>query len=443
MAVTLPGALLALYGAVRFSDMAPVIHWPDHPLYEQIWPPIIIFVGGMILVKLIAEAVHRPVYLHFKYKNKTDETDFFRWEHLNHITGTALGAIIGMIYLVAFCTLVSVLGYASTQVKPTAEAQLKEPPVVQIINRLYHDLQASGLAKTAAPLDPAPLKFYESADILGLVYHNYGASNNVHAARFEKRLLNYPGTFTFFMREDVQKLMKDSTFAQMLRGKTNFHRILEYQPVVSLLRNREVFRQFRKINTTDLLSYLQTGYSEDYSPEGLKKRNVPFVIGRWDLDEASTYQTIFAKYQQAGNAEVTTGSAQNFNAFILNMGYGLTLTFNDDNTVLLSGHYFCDETIYKPREKLGDGVVKKIVMSPKPPSVNWPFVHSRPPRIIAKGTWERNENDIPTKITFTQRSGTKPVSEVINVRIYEAAGRLLAEFGQFNKETYVFERQDN
>lgn len=443
MAVTLPGALLSLYAAVNFSSWAPVIHWPDHPLYERIWPPIIVFVSGMILVKLIAEAVHRPVYIHFKYKNKTDDTDFFRWEHLNHRTGVALGVIIGMVYLIALCTMVNVLGYASSQLKPQAEALLKEPAALKIINRLYHDLQSSGLAKATAPLDPAPDTFYETADLLGLVYHNYGASNLIHATRFERRLLNYPGLFTFFKLTNVQSLMNDTTFEQMVRSKTNFHRILEYPPVVSLLRSREVSRQFKKINTADLLDYLKNGYSEDYSPEGLKKRNVPFVIGRWELDEDSTFQTITAKYQQAGNAEVTTTSRNNLYAFILNMGYGLKLTFNDDNTVEMIGHYFIDETLYKSREKLGDGVVKKNVMSPKPPLMNWAFVHAKPARIVAKGTWERSETDVPTKINFTVRPAGRPVAEVFNVRIYEAAGRLLAEFGQLNKETYVFERSDN
>jgi hypothetical protein len=141
---------------------------------------------------------------------------------------------------------------------------------VRILNRLGKDLQATGLNRVARAVDGMPDRFYEAADVAGLLFYN---------SLLEARLSSYPAFLGLAERGDFQALGKDRDFLEMRQRGASLGKLMEHSPVQAIVKNPETLRLVWNTvapNLKDLQIYLETGKSPKYDPETL--------LGRWEFN---------------------------------------------------------------------------------------------------------------------------------------------------------------
>ena len=169
VAVMLVGLLVAARLALPLGPvLKPLVSMVGitNPYLVWLLPPLAVF----ILVQLIFTGDRLPGSsqggLYYKYK--ADDVHRLRWERLNKRLGICVGLVAACVYLVVIGLLIGVFGYFTVQVRPAENLPLP----LQLLNNGRSDFKGTGLDKIAAKVDPTPPKFYEAADIVGLVYHN-------------------------------------------------------------------------------------------------------------------------------------------------------------------------------------------------------------------------------------------------------------------------------
>ena len=220
-----------------------------------------VFIVIQLIFTAIAFVVHRKVGLYYKYK--ADDVHRLRWEHLNKRLGICVGLAAACVYLVVIGLLIGVFGYVTVQV--AAAENLPLP--LQLLNNGRSDLKETGLDKIAAKFDPTPPKFYEAADIVGLVYHN---------PLLQSRLSAYPALLSIEERSEFQELANDKDFIELFQRQEQITQVMNHPRIHAIAKNPEIVRELAQLDFKDLHQYLQTGVSPKYEDQE--------ILGRWHLN---------------------------------------------------------------------------------------------------------------------------------------------------------------
>ncbi len=296
MGMLFVGTLLALMLApVLEGSLGSFIALPAHPLWWELGAgKVWAFVLVMVAVLVGTHPLHRKLELHIKHK--LSNTRLAEWERVNSIAGITLGGIMGVLYLMLLAGLITPLGYAATQLRPNTAAEAQEPAGYRLVARLHRDFRTLGLDKSARLFDPASDRFYDAADIAGLLYHNL-RDQNLQA--FRTRILAYPPLVEAAHTPHVLHLLHLSSTNAFLKGvynQTNATTLLHHANVRGAFEDELLRRKLGQVDTQDLHAYLRTGVSALYNPATLHEQQLPVLLGGWELDVDATLQQFKALY---------------------------------------------------------------------------------------------------------------------------------------------------
>jgi hypothetical protein len=263
-------AAVSLLGAVAGLALAPLIGGWIAPILPKLgvvtytWLLVTPVIIGFTLVWLVSIgasfAAHKPVELHFKYRE--DDTTREAFERMNHAIGLFLGMLTGVFVFFAVGKPVYSKGYLTTQT-----ANESEPAPIGYVNSLRTGMAPTGWDKTFAALDRTSPKFIAVSDLLGLIYTNPGLTN---------RLAEYPPFLALVERPEIADLFADADYQKLLHDQAGFSALINNPKTQALLNNTEFTDALAKTDLKDLQTYLESGKSPKYDDERL--------LGRWRTD---------------------------------------------------------------------------------------------------------------------------------------------------------------
>ena len=257
----LAGAVLAIPFGPMFAWIFPLIGYKN-PLLPKFAAPIIAFFAVSLVFKGLAAFVHRKIEYHYRYNR--DDAHRAVWEMMHRRVGACVGTLNGMIYFLVFALIVAVFGYTTIQIGG-ADSGSK---VLSFLGRSAEDLQAVKMDKVVATFNPAPPRYFDTADTMGLLYHNRNLLD---------RLENYP-IFAAMAQQPIYKnLGADRELQALIRNKGSFAEILDNPTVQEVVSNTDLVTKVMEIDVLDLKQYLETGVSPQFEKEKL--------LGRWIYDE--------------------------------------------------------------------------------------------------------------------------------------------------------------
>lgn len=265
-AVCFIGALIGLAVATLIGGLvAPLL--PKLGVVSQAWLlilPAIVGFGLVWLASLGASfAAHRPVELHFKYREDDPTREAF--ERMNRAIGLFVGMLTGVALLFAVARPIYSRGYLTLQLNSDSE-----PAPIGHVNSLRTGMADTGWDRTFAPLDKTPAKFNQVSDLLGLIYVNPALTN---------RILEYPPFLSLVERSEVADVLGDSEYLKLLESQAGFTALLNHAKTQAILANSDIMEQLARLDLTDLEKFLETGKSPKYDDEKL--------LGRWRTDMAA------------------------------------------------------------------------------------------------------------------------------------------------------------
>jgi hypothetical protein len=249
--------------------------------------PIAVLLGFIIIsiiFKVVAFTVHQKVDVYFKYK--AGDLRLVLYERLLHRLGLCMGLFNGAAYVVLISWIIYVLGYWTYQ---TATSD-SDPTTLKIVNRLAKDLEVTGFHKVVRSIDPLPDSYYQTSDVVGLLYNN---------PLLEARLSRYPAFLDIAETPEIQALAADQTFSGMRQRRDPIMSLLTYQPVEAIIKNPDLMKDIMttlKQNLTDLRQFLETGKSKYDSEQ---------ILGRWQFDLNFTMIMLRRSKPNALPAEMT------------------------------------------------------------------------------------------------------------------------------------------
>jgi hypothetical protein len=257
------GALLAP-ALGRFLVPVLKVFSVQHPVLLWALGPVIVFFVISMLFKTGAAVAHQKVDCYYKYR--AGDLRQAMWERLHHRLGGCLGIANGVLYVIIIVWGIYAFSYWSVQIADSPES----PAAVRVLNRLGKDLQGTGLAKVAGAVDKLPKRFYDMADVAGLLFQN---------SLLEARLMRYPGFLGLAERPDFQALVNDKDFSELRQRQASIYKLMENGSAQAVLRSPDSLRLMWNTvlpDLADLRSFLETGISEKYA--GMK------IVGRWSFD---------------------------------------------------------------------------------------------------------------------------------------------------------------
>jgi len=265
-------ASVSLLGVVLGLLLAPLVGGLLTPLFASagvIWQQILPTVVGFVLVWAVGFGLgfvaHKPVELHFKYRE--DDSTRVGFERMNKALGVFVGMLAGVLVFLAVGKSVYAKGHLTTQL--AAEAGEASP--VSYINQLRNDMAQSGWDKIFASLDRTPAQDYAIDDILGLIHAN---------PLIQGRVQNYPPFLALGERSEFTDLGADADFQKLLQDRAGFTAIYTHPKSQAILGNAELRQLLLATDLKDLKTYLETGKSPKFDDEKL--------LGRWRADVGST-----------------------------------------------------------------------------------------------------------------------------------------------------------
>jgi hypothetical protein len=265
-AFTFVGILIAMMVAM---PMAPLFNFifkfiHVHPAVPQFVTPLIAFLVVSIVMSIAGAFVFKKVDYHYRYHVSDAHRAF--WERMHRRVGAGVGALNGLLYFLVFALFVSVGGYFAIQ----TGGEESNSKVMKLMAKGAQDLKDTQMDKVVAPFNPAPKKFYEVSDILGLLYHNRG---------LKQRLYNYPVFASMSERPVFQALGADPG-VQKLVDSAPLSELLANEKVQEVYTNADLYNEFMAMDLNDLRQYLQTGASPKFAEEK--------ILGRWAFDVDAT-----------------------------------------------------------------------------------------------------------------------------------------------------------
>src|SRR5215831_10979 len=238
-----------------------------NPMYLGILCPLIGFILVSLAFKAGALPAHRKIDVYFKYQ--AGDLRLALWERLHHRLGLCVGLFNGFGYFVIVSWVIYAMSYWTVQT-----ASDSDPWTLRLLNQLGRDLDSSGFVKVVRAVNPLPETYYETADLLGIIYNN---------PLREARVRHYPGILGLAERSEFQQLGSDNEFKKMREERQPIMNLLEHPPIQNILKNKELMTAIHSTLVPDLKDfeeYLKSGKSEKYDS---KK-----ILGIWDLDPAYT-----------------------------------------------------------------------------------------------------------------------------------------------------------
>ncbi len=282
-AVGLIGALIGLALAGTLGALAaPLL--PKVGVQSLAWMLILPSVVGFSVVWLASLgagfAAHRPVELHFKYRE--DDPTRKAFEAMNQAIGLFVGMFTGVILLLAVGKPIYGQGYLTTQIHSE-----NEPAPIGLVNSVRSGMASTGWDRTFAPLDRTPAKFNEVADLLGLLYANPALTN---------RIVEYPPFLALVETPEVTEILGDPDYLKLLQDQAGFTALLNSSKTQAILNNRDILDSLQKLDLADLRKFLETGVSPKYADERL--------LGRWSPDMAAIVTDARRKRANLGFADL-------------------------------------------------------------------------------------------------------------------------------------------
>jgi len=425
MGMLFVGTLLALIFAPMLAGvLGKFVNLPEHPLWWELGAgKIWAFVILMTAVLAATQPLHRKLQHHIKHKLETNR--LAEWDHVNSIAGITLGGILGVLYLMLLAGIITPLGYAATQLRPSAAAAADEPMGYRLAARLHRDFRTLGLDKSARLFDPASERFYDAADITGLLYHNLRDQN---LRTFRARLVAYPALVEAVHTQHLFHLLhlsSTNTFLSVdLQNQATPSRLLKHAHVRDALTDEDLRKKLAQVDTRDLYDYLRTGKSTLYDPATLRAQKLPVLLGGWQLDVPATQQQFESIYGEMNDRE-----KEKLRAHLDALGQFLLLSFSENNFYLDGQHFAYKALGAKPPP---NRTVNGLLPRPEPPSA----FAQRSVRILLAGSWQAN-NDF-----FTAKFHWPHAQPEVNceVEFQEFSNRLRVTLKDFNHEAYIFRR---
>lgn len=268
MGISLLGGLVALFVAGPLAPhLRTVLGAVGMKDPVQVWALAapLAFVAVCLVFNSLAVGTYIKVSGYYKFRAPDDVR--MRWERIDSATGLSLGVCAGTVYLIAACAYVFHVGYFTRQIESPTDNAIW----LKLVNKMHSDLNASKFDRVATGVGQASPKFFQSADALGLLYHN---------AELQERVLEYPQFLSAAEQGEFQAVFTNETFKVLLPAKTNAALILKDPTFRPLLAHPEMQRHADELDTTDLLAFLRTGKSEKYA-------KLP-LVGRWQVDITAT-----------------------------------------------------------------------------------------------------------------------------------------------------------
>lgn len=263
-AISLVGLILAFLLAIPFGRaLKPLLvsMGVANPVWQALIPPLVAFFIIYFVISGLSFFAHHKIYLMYKYKR--DDVDRIRWERMNRNVGTGIGVLMGVITFLAVSGLVYAGGYLTVQLSGDAN-----PGTIKFVNSAREDMASSGFDKVAAKFAPGTKTYYESADILGLIYHN---------PLLQSRLATYPYFLSLAQRDEFKEIGNDKEYNDLIFGKAPVTQIIAHPKTQSILSNGEIMDYLKATDRPDLQEYLRTGKSPKYDEEQ--------ILGVWHLDK--------------------------------------------------------------------------------------------------------------------------------------------------------------
>lgn len=428
MSMLFVGTLLALIFAPMLAGvLGKFINLPEHPLWWElgagkIWGFVIL----MIAVLAATQPLHRKLQHHIKHKLETNR--HAEWDRVNSIVGITLGGILGVLYLMLFAGIITPLGYAATQLRPSAAG---EPMGYRLAARLHRDFRTLGLDKSARLFDPASDRFYDAADITGLLYHNLRDQNLL---TFRARLLAYPPLIEATHTPHLLHLLHPSstnTFLMGIYNQTHATHLLHHAHVRGALTDESLRKKLSQVDTRDLYEYLRTGKSALSDPEKLRAQNRPVLLGGWQLDVPATQQQFEAKYNKMNDRE-----KKQVREYLETLATTLMLSFSE-SFFYLDGRYFANRSLgVKPpsHRAIAAGLPENGLLPRVPASPG--TLAQLSVRTLLAGPWKANNDFFTARFSWPH---AQP-SVSCEVELQEFSNRLRVTLKDFNHEAYIFRR---
>lgn len=270
-------------------------------------PPVLAYVLFVLIAFGLSFAAYMPVAKYLKFRAGDIERALF--ERLNQRVGAALGVLTGAFLVFWMGLAIYVPGYFTSQF--THEA---DPAWLKLLNTARADMRTTGFDRLVAPFDPAPKKFYEITDILGLMYHNNPA--------VLQRLSDYPPFMNLSERQDLKDMAADKDFMEALQGKLSLADIIINPRVEAFVAATDLTQQLLAVNLKDFRTYLEKGTSVIYDP--LK------ILGRWELDAD---QVVINARKKRPN--ISTKELKALRTVLATMAAGTQLKATTDNKMTL------------------------------------------------------------------------------------------------------------
>ncbi len=242
-----------------------------NPAIAPFIAPVSVFILIMIIFKAVGLAVHKKVDVHYKYHAGDLRQTLF--ERLNRRLGLCLGLLNALVYLLLISVLVYTMSYWTVQMSAAENNSF----AVKTLNSLGNDLVGSGFVKAVRAIDPATERYYDAADIVGIIYHN---------PLIDARLSRYPGFLALAEKPEFQDMATDREFTQFRQSQPSLLDFINHPKVRAILENSQLPKEIWTTMTDkndylkskplkDLKSYLITGES-GYDDEK--------ILGRWIFD---------------------------------------------------------------------------------------------------------------------------------------------------------------
>jgi hypothetical protein len=345
----------------------------EYAFHNEIWlwilPPLTAFliISGLFIG--ISFFVHRKIDLYFKYH--AGEFDYVRWDRLNRKLGAPLGLLTGTVALLLVGWVIYAFGYLAVQLT----TDHTESSSLRLLAAARHDMRETGLDKPVAAIDFMPARYYQAADVAGLMYHN---------PILVSRLAQYPPYLMLGESHEVQQLGADPDFNNMFMSKADALEILRHPQVQQVLSSPNLVNQLVSADFQDLRVHLETGESPKYGDE--------LILGRWKLDPFATMAQERRRRPNMPASELTTMRK----AFEM-IAPAITLLATTDQQVVLAADFsspqpepepeWVDPYGQDPYGRYGAPAPQPPPQAPQPPQLQGQFAMLSG---STQGNWERD-----------------------------------------------------
>ncbi len=425
MAMMFVGTLLSLLLAPLLGqNVVSQGFIPTNPLWQKM--RIVDVYAFIFLIVILLPVIHKlSARATLEIKKALELRKHEGWLRLNSVIGLMLGGIMGVFYFLMIAGRITPLGYVTVQMQPANPSA--DPMGYRLSARLYKDFHALGVNKAAQMFDPASPEYYAAADVVALIYNNFGTNNPQHVYQFRAQLMGYPGLVDAAFNPHVMQLTHgQNPFFLGLRSRANLSQLLANQTLQSAMGDTNLQMQLAQVNMDDLLLHLDPEKgSTNYTPASLVQQGRTPILGRWILDVDNTLQQFYTQYPTMPDR-----ARQNLEIYIKAIGDLMSLSFSD-GYFYLEAKYFCARALARESSDF----------IPITPSKSIRSIQQSSPVLQVRGVWEkRNDSEYRAKFRWTNPR-TRQVEVECPVRIWLGPTQIMLTLEGFNNEKYVFKRQ--